>query len=292
MTRFALIAALAALPFAVVAAPVPEPVPKPFGTDGIVSRAELEALAFDSRAVPDKERTRDRVRRVVEIQKRRAEDDGAPPKVRPANRFDVGVHMPATRFKVGEPVVAYFVVRNNRAEELDLDGRLDFADGTPVVCNDCDLRVLDARNGKPPIGEGMLQLYKCGRREMLLVPSDGFYCVKGDLGPLPAGEYTVDWRCGEFRSAPVRFRVFDRDGHAPPAIRAVRSNYLFFHLDDDDERDHDDLEVPEGGPMRRFVALEEFPAEEMAAALACGGEDGFAFVPDARAIPSRDKTSS
>lgn len=290
MTRFALIATLAALPFAVAAAPVPEPAPKPFGTHGLVSRAELDALAFDSRAVPAAEREK-RIKRAIEVLKKVqiAEKEDGPPKVRPANRYDVGVHMPARRFKVGDPIPAFFVVRNNRDEDLDLDGRIDFCEGAPMVCNDAELRLTDARTGKPA-NEQLLRTIKCGGRDQLVIPADGFYCAKGDLGPLPAGEYSLDWRCGEFRSAPVRFRVFDRDGPARPVARAARPGYLFFRLADDHNRERRELEDTESGPMRRFVALEDLPANELAAALASGSAtDSHTFVADVSDIPSRDK---
>jgi hypothetical protein len=288
VTRFALVATLAALPFAVVAAPVPKPAPKPFGTNGIVSRAELEALTFDSRPVPPADRKRDRVKRAIEDQKKvQAAEDTGPPKVRPANRYDVGVHVPAVRLFVGEPVVAYFVVRNNRDEELYLDGRLNFADGAPLACNDCDLRLTDARTGKPAHFRTRQQI-ESSRHDELVVPADGFYCAKGDLGPLPAGEYELDWRCGEFRSAPVRFRVFDRDGPARPVARAERPGYAFFRLGADHERERQEADGTH--PVRRFVALDPLDPHEFAAALASGSAtDSATFVPDVRDVPSRDK---
>lgn len=290
MTRFALVA-LAALPFAVVAAPVPQPpAPKPFGSSGVVSRAELDALKFDSRAVPESERKGARVERAKrDIQQKLVEDDDGPPKVRPANRYDVAVHLPAVRCFAGDPIVAYFVVRNNRDDELYLDGRLDFADGAPVARNDCDLRLTDARTGKPA-GVRTQQQIESSRHAEMVVPADGYYCAKGDLGPLPAGEYLLDWRCGEFRSAPVRFRVFDRDAPARPVARAPRPGYLFFRLADDHNRERRELEDTESGPMRRFVGLEDLPANELAAALASGSTtDSHTFVADASEIPSRDK---
>jgi hypothetical protein len=296
VTRFAMLATLAALPFAVAAAPVPEPpAPKPFGPTGIVSRAELDALKFDSRAVPEKERKGDRVeriKRVVDIQKRVqvADKEEGPQKVRPANAYDVGVHLPAVRFQVGDPIVAYFVVRNNRDEELDLDGRLEFDGGAPLVCNDTDLRLIDVRTGKAPT-EQLHRIIKCGGRDQLVIPADGFYCAKGDLGPLPAGEYQLDWRCGEFRSAPVRFRVFDRDGPARPVVRAERLGYAFFRLGEDHERERQEFDSADTrGPVRQFVALDELNPREFAAALASGSaSDSAAFVPDVRDIPSRDQ---
>lgn len=290
MTRFALLTVLAALPLAVVAAPVPEPAPKPFGTDGIVSRAELEALQFDSRAVPDAERAGARARHTAERKVQAREGDDGPPKVRPANRFDVAVHMPATRFFVGEPVVAYFVVRNNRAEELELDGRLDTVDGVLSESGDCEVRLADPRTGEPGLRK-RVQVLERSRASFLLIPADGFSCTKGDFGPLPAGAYELDWRCEEFRSAPVRFRVFERDAPSPPpAVRALRTGHRFFHLADDTERDRAERADESNDPIRRFVAPDPVEADELAAALASGsGTDSTAFVPDVRAIPPRDR---
>jgi hypothetical protein len=275
---------LAALP-AALAAPAPREARTEFGTNGLLTGADLEKVRFDSRAVPGAESA---VRRLDAVEKvKRA----GPDKVRAKNPYDVAVHMPQTRFRVGEPVPAYFVLRNNRPDPLDLAARLDLFGPDPITWNGCEIRVRDARTGKPV--EGSRQSgYVCGDgRGLVDVPGDGYYCVRGDLGALvgakalPAGEYEVDWRCGNMRSAPVRFSVLNVDGpNLPP--RPARPNPYFLHighgLEDEDESG------TRGAPIRwRECNLDPIRPEDMAAALAVG--EGGAFVPDVHAIPAADK---
>jgi hypothetical protein len=120
------------------------------------------------------------------------------------------------------------------------------------------------------------------------VPAFGFFCTKGDLNrttgaPLPAGEYEVDWHCGPFAAAPVRFTVIPSD--AKPAPLAKRPHLHFYHLTHGAED-----EGPEraGEPVRwNECQTESVRAESMTAALAVG--QGGTFVPDVHAIPAADK---
>src|SRR5947209_3061669 len=98
MLRVLPLVALAVLPVA-VAAPVPPGARVEFGTNGLLARADLEKVKFDTRPVrkgewgfeeaPEREPEPEAVRR----------DDPA----RPKNRYDVAVHMPWTKYRAGEP---------------------------------------------------------------------------------------------------------------------------------------------------------------------------------------------
>src|SRR5215470_9204550 len=94
---------------AALAAPVPPGGRVEFGSNGLVTRADLEKIKFDSRLVKDAE----------DFVERKPADE-----VRPKNRYDVAVHMPWTKFRAGESIPAYFVLRNNRGYALRLDARL------------------------------------------------------------------------------------------------------------------------------------------------------------------------
>src|SRR4051812_14426181 len=110
---------LAALP-AAVAAPVPREVLPEFGFNGLLTEDDLEKVKFDSRPVMDKE-VDDAVSKAREIEELRKVEDVRKKerfKERPKNLYDVAVHMPQTKFRPGEPVPAYFVLRNNRPTRL------------------------------------------------------------------------------------------------------------------------------------------------------------------------------
>ena len=193
--------------------------------------------------------------------------------------------MPWTRFREGDPIPTYFVLRNNRGYALSLDARLSLFGSEPTLWNSCSIDVRDAKTDKPVyvISRGG---WSCGGGGLVDVPADGFYCVKGELGrltegqPLPAGEYEVDWRYGSLRSAPVVFTVTKAEGKIPHATK--RPDFQFYKLSparvDDDEEDP---------PVRKGDSrLEPIHAEEMAAALAAGEK---VLVPDIHTIPAADK---
>src|SRR4051812_22566229 len=111
MLRLLALLPLALLP-AVVAAPVP-PGRVEFGTGGLLSRADLEKVAFDTRPA-----TREDGRPFPEdgeLERKGDEKQKEQPDAsRRANRYDLAAHMPWTKFRAGEPIPVYLVLRNNR----------------------------------------------------------------------------------------------------------------------------------------------------------------------------------
>jgi hypothetical protein len=286
MHRFLPLLFVSLLP-AAVAAPVPRDVRPEFGSAGLLSRADLEKVRFDSRPVTVGEGKFDEPLRQVQDEPEEKADGGKP---RPLTRYDLAVHMPWAAFREGDPVPAYFVLRNNRPRGLGLDARLALFGPEPTIWNSCDVRVRNAKTGEgvPVIG---LAGWSCGGGALVTVPADGFYVVRGDLGrthdrkPLPPGEYEVDWRYADTRAAAVRFAVETRDGPKPAAPRR-RPAVHFYRLSPEFDRE----ERPEkaGEPfVWRDSRLNSINAGEMASALAAG--HGGVFVPDVHAIPAADK---
>src|SRR5262249_50331123 len=136
--------------------------------------------------------------------------EGAKP--RPANRFDVAVHMPWTKFREGEPIPAYFVLRNNRGAILGLRSRIDCSGSHPQMHGSgISYAVRDRATGKSVVYFSN-HVTNCGGGSLVDVPADGFDVEKADLSRvseklLPAGDYEVEWEYYPYRSAPVRFSV-------------------------------------------------------------------------------------
>lgn len=281
MRRVLPLLALAALPVA-VAAPVPPGGRTEFGHNGLLSRADLEKVRFDTQLVKI-----DRGDDPAEIEEKGARNErpGAP---RRANRYDVAVHLPWARFRAHEPMPVYLVLRNNRDSALRFRSRIDLSGGTPELQGgNVAVDVRDRATGRSVLAQ-VSAATNCGGGSLVDVPPFGFYCVKGDLNrisgaPLPPGEYEVDWRCGALAAAPVRFAVVPSD--LKPVPPAAPTHTHFYHLqpgfeDEPSERADGRVEWRESHPNSvRY--------ESLAAALAVG--QGGAYVPDVRAIPTADK---
>lgn len=255
---------------AAFAAPVPRDAGPDFAAGGLLTRADLEKVRFDSQPVKDGERG---ALAGDEKDEPEAKSDGP---ARPKNRYDVAVHMPATRFREGDPVPAYFVLRNNRGTMLGLGSRLEFTGSYPMLHGgDCDFDVRDRATGESVLTDVHASTH-CGGGHLVEVPAGGYYVVKADLTRvtkrLPPGEYEVDWRYGRLRSTPVPFTVVARNPTDPKPVRANRPALHFYHVAADSDGE---------------AHLGHVHAASMAAALAVG-PDG-AFVPDVRTIPSADK---
>ena len=282
MLRLLPLLALALLP-AAVAAPVPPGGRPAFGARGLLSRADLEGVRFDSRAVKDGEKFKE-LKRVDEVV-----NETKPAKARPKNRYDVAVHLPWATFREGEPAHAYFVLRNNRGSSLGLDARLDLSGPEPMISGGgCPFDIRDRATGKSVV-TALSGSTNCGGGSLVDVPADGFYCVSGDLnrlagGTLPPGEYEVDWRYGALAAAPVPFSVLKGDS-AKPAARPKRAGLRFFHVEP--EFDSDERPAKAGEPFRwPACALSSVYADDLAAALAVG--QGGVYVPDIHTIPAAD----
>jgi len=109
------------LTFPLFAATVPGvPRPDPFAA-GMIPRAELERLPFPDRA------------------------QFGPTLPEPAA---IVLHLPSTRFKSGEPIPAYFVVRNTTDQHLGLDMRLDLFSMYVRTVNSCTIDLRDLATGE------------------------------------------------------------------------------------------------------------------------------------------------
>jgi hypothetical protein len=291
MTRLLLALPLAFVP-ALVAAPVPRDTRPAFGASGLLSRADLEQVRFDSRAMkPDDRRVEERedAREEKDVEDIRKRTDDQPERPRPANKFDVAVHMPRKVFREGEPVPAYLVLRNNRPSMLGLNSRIDLSGVYPEMAGSgISFDVRDLATGKSAL-KGLSASTNCGGGSLTDVPADGYFVTRGDLGQLsggllPAGEYEVQWGYRPLKSAPVRFSVTKSDAAKPPAS-APRPLVHFFHLSEGGEV-QERLRF-EGEPHIWYgCRLESRHTESMAAALAVG-QTG-AYVPDIFAIPVAD----
>src|SRR5436190_495472 len=122
------------------AAPVPRDTRPSFGDNGLLARADLEKVRFDSRLIKtddaDGKRAQDGEDEAVEknpeekVKEEKAEE---PAWAKSPNRFDVAVHMPWARFREGESIPVYFVLRNNRNSRLGLRSCIDFSGPNPQL---------------------------------------------------------------------------------------------------------------------------------------------------------------
>ncbi|HEY1190082.1 MAG TPA: hypothetical protein VGE74_20700 [Gemmata sp.] len=253
---------------ALIAAPVPRAAGRPaFGANGLLTRADLEKVPFRSQPTrPDDPKQ--------EVQRA---------------GYDLAVHMPWATFREGEPVPAYFILRNNNKEELPLRCRFELFGPEarrPAFVNGCRYTVRNRATGEPVEPERHA-LIACGGGAMMTVPAGGFYVATGDIGcsggkPLPPGEYEVDWEiAGWVRAAPVPFEVVGAARAAP--VPPVRPEVHFYGLSV--ERP---LRVPP--TSEPFTGYEcELYGEHtgrMSAALAVGQHG--TYVPDVHTIPATD----
>ncbi len=290
MLRLLPLLAFALLP-AAVAAPVPPGGRTEFGTNGLLTHADLEKVKFDSRLVKDGDKFREEKaeKEVEDVVKRRI--DG-PVKVRPANRYDVATHMSWTKFREGEPMPAYFVLRNNRGSVLGLRSRIDMCEPTPTLRGgSCQYDIRDRATGKSVIQLRSSSTH-CGGGSLVDVPADGFYCVSGDLNRLagrvlPPGDYEVDWRYGNLCSAPVAFTVREHAG-AKSAKLPNRPALHFYHIDPEFGEAEEERPDTVGEPFRwRDCELAHVDTDDFAAALAVGQHG--TFVPDLHTVGKADK---
>ena len=201
MSRLLPIQFLALLPVA-VAAPVPRDVRPEFGANGLLSRTDLAKVRFASRSIKERDKA------------------GESTPERDANNFDIAVHMPWTTFREGEPIPAYFVLRNNSKSVLGLTSRVDFSRYLPQMHGDAvSFDVRDRATGES-VRKAANTTTNCGGGSLVDVPANGYYVMKADLSVatgvlLPPGEYEVDWVYGPRAAAAVRFSVTNSDARRP-----------------------------------------------------------------------------
>lgn len=273
MRRLLPLLAFALLPV-LAAAPVPQTAGRPtFGAGGLLSRAELEKVPFASRSANQKERL------------------PVPPQAGELpDKATIAVHLPWTTFREGEPVPAYFVLRNGSDNDLALDGRLDLFGPRPDTWGSCVVGVFNAKtNERLPVcrseGSG-------NGSDVMVVPANGFYCVRYDLGhttagaPLPPGEYEVEWRCTGLYSAPARFTITRREDGAKPDNVPKQDRVHFYRMAPAPDAERYPAKV--GAPfLWDACRLDRAYAGDVFAALAVG--HGGAYVPDLYALPDADR---
>lgn len=262
MRRVLLLLPFALIP-AVLAAPVPPGARTEFGTGGLLSRADLEKVKFDSRPAKEEE---------IEV-----EQDVT------VEKCDIAVHLPWTKFREGEPVPAYFVVRNRNESELQLRLQMELFGPWPIVWSACRIKVRDRATGKVAHTLGR----SCSKDETVTVPAGGYACFKGDVGQprgLKPGEYEVEWIYAGLRAVSVPFTVEKTDATHQPA--PLRPYTRFFHIAPDPK--HIERPAKAGEPFFWHESrLDHIPASRMAAALAVGQHG--VYVPDVHTIPTSDK---
>src|SRR5262245_14795111 len=167
----------------VLLAPVPRDAERPtFGKSGLVTRADLEKVKFDTRLYVGRDN-----------------QPAAPELAAQPRDYDLAIHLPWSRFREGEPMPAYFVARNNLDRDLSLPDYPQLFGPDPILTSSCDIYVLDKATGKWMGGPRYRISCDRARSGDEVIPAKGYYVVKGDLAgmggePLPAGEYEVHWR--------------------------------------------------------------------------------------------------
>jgi len=253
----------ALLPVAVGAAPVPPGGRVEFGRNGLLTRADLEKVKFDSRPIKD------------------ADEDA---KAGPA-KFETAVHMPWTKFRAGEPIPVYFVLRNRSAKDECFDVGMELFGRYPANWGGCQINVCDRATGEQVRAFGKT----CSFGWNMDLPAGGFYCMKGDLASirdkrLPPGEYEVGWRFAGLRAVSVPFTVTKVDGAKPNA--SAKREVQFYHIAPQVRAADEPGKA--GEPfIWRECHLNHIPGGAMAAALAVGPQG--VFVPDIYTVPAADK---
>jgi hypothetical protein len=142
-----------------------------------------------------------------------------------------GVYLQRSRFQYGEPIPAWFVIRNH-GEARGVDGRLDFQAARPMTRNSVRVHLTDLNSGQelPWIAT---RVWSCGGRSPIEIPRRGAYVVCGNLGqvggrPLPAGGYSIRWSLEKQTSNTVTFTV--RPGSLPPTCTPARPSCEFLEL--------------------------------------------------------------
>jgi hypothetical protein len=197
--------------------------------------------------------------------------------------------MPWAKFREGEPVPVYFVLRNNRKSLLGLHSRLELAGpDAHVFGEDCSFSVRDLATGEEQV-LSLSHITNCGGGSLVDVPANGYYVATCDLRRfclakrLQPGEYEVDWEFGALRAEAVRFTVAKSD--APKHAVRMRPALHFYQLTPKDKQT-DGPEAAGETFIWRDCKLTHTHVEGMSAALAVG-QTGV-YVPDVQTIPASD----
>jgi hypothetical protein len=256
------------------AAPVPAATPaRAFGDRAVLTAADLAKLDY-SAPVTDAEALRQHPN---------------------LNGAAVALHLPKLRFHTGEPIPAYFVVRNRSDKPLGLDMRLDLFTTPPGKRNSCAIRLVNRSAGEEDRFIDK-QVWACGSGSHVTVPEHGYYVAAGDLargatGPLPPGEYECVWNYSFAKSNAVRFSVIGERPKKTPG-KAAFPDVRFLELTEHGDRERKKAEkLEKAGPPKPVVwrkpGLHPIPAGGFAAALGVG-LDG-KYYPDVRRLPESDQ---
>ncbi len=249
-------------------APAPPMPPPEFGANGILTANDLKDVTF-----------RSRVRLTAEQLKERTLHRGERP-----DDYDVAVHLPRTRFEQGEPIPAYFVVKNMTNAKIGLKMGIDFTGSAPYLHGEATFS-LRRVNDDTPLKSSYLHATHCSGDSLADLSPNGFFVRRGDLSrlgeeSLPPGQYEVEWSCQLRASAPVTFTVLKSTVPANRAkIEPVRNRFLAIVPDNPEAGDDDRL-------VWKDFSLESIDSDRMSAALAVGPFGK--YVPDPRTIPTSD----
>lgn len=215
-------------------------------------------------------------------------------RLREPNKLAMGLYLPRRRFRLSEPMPAYFVLKNVTKKPLPLDMRLDIQFRNDLS-NSCfvDLRCTKVAEGyelKPDLSS---RTWRCGGESLVTAPANGYYCVRGDLRNLGAnvpGDYVVKWGGLGCVSNEIAFTVLPPDGDSPEhrpftaaAIAMVGDDPEAIHELEELRKFEDVRPQPKIDP----AYLTKLPFASMAAALSVG-VDGVIY-PDILNLPDSDK---
>jgi hypothetical protein len=122
----------------------------------------------------------------------------------------LATHVPAPRVRVGEPLWAYFVVKNLGEQMQGLDMRFDFVIGRTHQVNSGWFSIKPLTDGARLGALQRASVWECGGGPLVDVAAKGYYVGAIDLnawGKLTPGDYEVSWRSTEHVSNTVRVTI-------------------------------------------------------------------------------------
>jgi hypothetical protein len=249
--------------------PIAKEDPNSFEKKSHLTKEDLDRIPFPNPANIDKE-AKDRDRK---------------------NSLNVALYLPRTRFKEGDSIPAYFVVKNLAHDSAYLDLRLDFFHSPPRIVNSGWVKLFNLTQKKevPLLDQ---RIYECGGSPKVKIQEQGYYCVKvdlscGPLGKLAAGAYECTWGYAQWRSNTVRFTVIRNTGEWSKEIPKAKYPHLRVLSIEEDVGDGI-RRISEDDEPRIWNQTCVHPFTDSAFGAALGTGIGGKYYPDLRAIPNRD----